>query len=250
MASQTKNLFRNFAQQLDQISAIEVDDGLITYEASDGLVRRVTFTQLLEWLQAEDALGQNFYTKEQVNELVALAEEIDGEVDTYAELPAAADHDGKVWRVDNESGTWGVDHKSSGFYKSEGGAWIVLSDYDQLKAHIQANEEAVVELSTLATYEEIEDGTEVELRAFSPKQVADAARLHGGGGGTIENNVNIVYPLNVFTGNPEVLEPLDPLAAITPIQELPDMDAILPLSTLTELTALEPLEPLQELQTL
>ena len=103
-----------------------------------------------------------------------------------------------------------------------------------------------VSLPSQVTAEEIVDGVEEGLRSFSPKDVAEAAQIHGGGeGGVTEINKNIVYPLNLFVGEPAELEPLDELNEITildPLDDISDLDS------LPEISEIPPIEPLQELQ--
>lgn len=54
-------------------------------------------------------------------------------VNTFADLPAAADHNDEVWYVKTQTGTWlgnlvGITRKQSGLYKSNGATWEPTND--------------------------------------------------------------------------------------------------------------------------
>ncbi|HUU53054.1 MAG TPA: hypothetical protein VMW44_00270 [Candidatus Bathyarchaeia archaeon] len=53
---------------------------------------------------------------------------IDGEVDVYANLPAAADHSGEFWLVTTASGVWLITRKPAGLYYSDGASWEAAPD--------------------------------------------------------------------------------------------------------------------------
>jgi hypothetical protein len=51
---------------------------------------------------------------------------IDGESETFAELPTAPDHTGEIYLVKNTTGIIGVSRKQAGMYRSDGTSWIAL----------------------------------------------------------------------------------------------------------------------------
>jgi hypothetical protein len=61
---------------------------------------------------------------------------VDGEVNTFAELPAAASHSAEVYLVKQSTGVWLINRKSGGLYLSDGAAWSIIIDYDTLVTQI------------------------------------------------------------------------------------------------------------------
>ena len=62
---------------------------------------------------------------------------ISGTVTTYADLPAAADHEDELYAVTTASGTIFINRKAAGVYRSDGASWIYVST---LSEHDQASE--------------------------------------------------------------------------------------------------------------
>ena len=59
-------------------------------------------------------------------QIVNNANEIEGEVLTFANLPPASEHTGKIWLVEQSSGVWLVNYKQAGLYNSDGTNWNLL----------------------------------------------------------------------------------------------------------------------------
>lgn len=76
-------------------------------------------------------------------EITALADEIEGEADTFAQLPSAASKSGKIYSVLSSTGTIGTNRKSAGLYRSNGTIWSPLSDFDAFAAQLLANSLAI-----------------------------------------------------------------------------------------------------------
>lgn len=53
----------------------------------------------------------------------------DGTVDTYADLPPAADHYGEIWAVTTSTGIWPFNHPA-GLYISDGSTWNIFSAFN------------------------------------------------------------------------------------------------------------------------
>jgi len=71
-----------------------------------------------------------FATKRDLQELseaIKNAETIDGEVSTYADLPAPANHNGEIWIVKTTTGVVFVNKKVAGFYVSNGTTWAIIT---------------------------------------------------------------------------------------------------------------------------
>lgn len=64
---------------------------------------------------------------------------IDGEVNTFADLPPAAIHSGDVYLVLQSTGVWLINRKSGGLYLSDGATWSIIIDYDTLVTQISTN---------------------------------------------------------------------------------------------------------------
>lgn len=50
-------------------------------------------------------------------------------VATYADLPAASDHTGDIYVVYTSTGTWLIDRKEAGLYRSNGSTWSRLGNW-------------------------------------------------------------------------------------------------------------------------
>jgi hypothetical protein len=68
-----------------------------------------------------------FATKKEVNEAINALKIIDGEVNTYADLPAPANHNGEIWLVKTTTGVIFVNKKVAGLYVSNGTAWNIIT---------------------------------------------------------------------------------------------------------------------------
>lgn len=68
---------------------------------------------------------------------------IDGEVDTFGDLPSAVSHAGEVYLVKQSSGVWLINRKSGGLYLSDGATWSIIIDYDTLVTQINNNTTAI-----------------------------------------------------------------------------------------------------------
>lgn len=71
-----------------------------------------------------------FATKREVNEALntlSASKIIDGEVNTYADLPASANHNGKIWIVKTTTGVIFVNKKVAGLYVSNGTTWTIIT---------------------------------------------------------------------------------------------------------------------------
>lgn len=71
-----------------------------------------------------------FATKRDLQELseaIKNAETIDGEVNTYADLPAPANHNGEIWLVKTTTGVVFVNKKVAGLYVSNGTTWAIIT---------------------------------------------------------------------------------------------------------------------------
>lgn len=69
-----------------------------------------------------------FATKRDLQELSeAIKNAIDGEVNTYADLPASASHNGEIWIVKTTTGVIFVNKKVAGFYVSNGTTWTIIT---------------------------------------------------------------------------------------------------------------------------
>ena len=55
---------------------------------------------------------------------------IDGEVNTYADLPASASHNGEIWIVKTTTGVIFVNRKVAGLYVSNGTTWTIITPVD------------------------------------------------------------------------------------------------------------------------
>lgn len=53
-----------------------------------------------------------------------------GIVDTFADLPAASEHDAEVWLVKTTTGVIYVNRKVAGFYLSNGTSWTLITPFD------------------------------------------------------------------------------------------------------------------------
>lgn len=71
-----------------------------------------------------------FATKREINEALNAfnsSKIIDGEVDTYADLPAPANHNGEIWLVKTTTGIVFVNKKVAGLYVSNGTTWAIIT---------------------------------------------------------------------------------------------------------------------------
>ena len=71
-----------------------------------------------------------FATKREVNEALNTLNAlkiIDGEVNTYADLPASANYNGEIWIVKTTTGVIFVNKKEAGFYLSNGTTWTIIT---------------------------------------------------------------------------------------------------------------------------
>lgn len=71
-----------------------------------------------------------FATKRDLQELseaIKNAETIDGEVSTYANLPAPASHNGEIWLVKTTTGVVFANKKVAGLYVSNGTTWTIIT---------------------------------------------------------------------------------------------------------------------------
>jgi hypothetical protein len=64
---------------------------------------------------------------QELSEAIKNAETIDGEVSTYADLPAPANHNGEIWIVKTTTGVVFVNKKVAGFYISNGTIWTIIT---------------------------------------------------------------------------------------------------------------------------
>jgi hypothetical protein len=71
-----------------------------------------------------------FATKKDLNEVINIlgnSKIIDGEVDTYADLPAPANYNGEIWIVKTTTGVIFVNKKVAGLYVSNGTVWSIIT---------------------------------------------------------------------------------------------------------------------------
>ena len=74
-----------------------------------------------------------FATKREINEALNAfnaSKIIDGEVNTYADLPASASHNGEIWIVKTTTGVIFVNKKVAGLYISNGTTWTIITPVD------------------------------------------------------------------------------------------------------------------------
>ena len=73
----------------------------------------------------QDNMQENsFFSSEFLNKKNRI---IDGEVNTYADLPAPANHNGQIWIVKTTTGVVFVNKKVAGFYISNGTIWTIIT---------------------------------------------------------------------------------------------------------------------------
>ena len=73
----------------------------------------------------QDNMQENsFFSSEFLNKKNRI---IDGEVNTYADLPAPANHNGQIWIVKTTTGVVFVNKKVAGFYVSNGTIWTIIT---------------------------------------------------------------------------------------------------------------------------
>lgn len=68
-----------------------------------------------------------FATKRELNDAVNALKVIDGEVNTYADLPTPANHNGEIWIVKTTTGVIFVNKKVAGLYVSNGTTWTIIT---------------------------------------------------------------------------------------------------------------------------
>lgn len=99
--------------------------------------------------------ASSVYSSQKVDSLIAqlkaLTDEIAGEANTFAELPAASANSGLIYTVKSSTGVWGINRKSAGLYRSDGTNWSVLSDFDAIASQLQSKEGAIT-AGTTAQY--------------------------------------------------------------------------------------------------
>ena len=72
-------------------------------------------------------------TKRELNEALNALNALtilDGEVNTYADLPASASHNGEIWLVKTTTGVIFVNRSVAGFYISNGTTWTIINPVD------------------------------------------------------------------------------------------------------------------------
>ena len=144
----------------DETAAREAADAALDTKIDENAVKAADDLAAEATARAEEIAAEKAAREAAVAELevqIAAADEINGEVDNFSALPAAADHSGEVFKVKKSSGIWGFGRKSKGFYQSDGTNWAILSDYDEIKSQIQANEEALGEKASKASVDALED---------------------------------------------------------------------------------------------
>jgi len=73
----------------------------------------------------QDNMQENsFFSSEFLNKKNRI---IDGEVNTYADLPASANHNGEIWIVKTTTGVIFVNKKVAGLYVSNGTTWTIIT---------------------------------------------------------------------------------------------------------------------------
>jgi hypothetical protein len=118
--------------------------------------------------------------------LAGVVQVLEGEVATFADLPAAgAGNNGHSYLVRQSTGVYFVNRKKAGIYTSDGAAWAL--DGDATEAYFQDTLawSNITSKPADASQAEAEAGTEVAIRAWSPVRVKQAIDALGGGGGAI-----------------------------------------------------------------
>ena len=71
-----------------------------------------------------------FATKKDLNDIISIlgsSKIIDGEVNTYADLPAPANYNGEIWIVKTTTGVVFINKKVAGLYVSNGATWTIIT---------------------------------------------------------------------------------------------------------------------------
>lgn len=68
-----------------------------------------------------------FATKRELNDAINGLKIIDGEVNTYADLPTPTNHNGEIWIVKTTTGVIFVNKKVAGLYVSNGTTWTIIT---------------------------------------------------------------------------------------------------------------------------
>ena len=139
-----------------------------------------------------------FATKREINEALDAfnaSKIIDGEVNTYADLPASASHNGEIWIVKTTTGVIFVNKKVAGLYISNGTTWTIITPVDV---------NGYQKLITTATNDNIATTDANGQTKDGGKKIADLEQVinkdaTGGYAGLTLFKINFKNVLNTFT---------------------------------------------------
>jgi hypothetical protein len=133
-----------------------------------------------------------------VTEIANSANEIEGKVLTFANLPLANQHTDKIWLVEQSSGVWLVNYKQAGLYKSDGTNWNLLDSTSDI---VNTLNNKVDKLTTITTGSGLAGGGDLSAnRTISHSDTSTQANVVNSGGNVLQSaNVDDFGHVTSFT---------------------------------------------------
>jgi hypothetical protein len=123
-----------------------------------------------------------------VTEIVNNADEIEGKVLTFANLPLASSQTDKIWLVEQSSGVWLVNYKQAGLYKSDGTIWNLLDSTSDI---INTLNNKADKLTTITTGNGLAGGGDLSAnRTISHSDTSTQANV-------VNTNGNVIQSANL-----------------------------------------------------
>ena len=114
------------------------------------------------------------------------ADEIEGKVLTFANLPPANQHTDKIWLVEQSSGVWLVNYKQAGLYKSDGTNWILLDSTSDI---INTLNNKADKITTISVGNGLSGGGDLSAnRTISHADTSTQANVVNSGGNVLQSS--------------------------------------------------------------
>ena len=121
-------------------------------------------------------------------EIVNNADEIEGKVLTFANLPLVGSQTDKIWLVEQSSGVWLVNYKQAGLYKSDGTTWNLLDSTSDI---INTLNNKADKLTTITTGNGLAGGGDLSAnRTISHSDTSTQANV-------VNTNGNVIQSANL-----------------------------------------------------
>jgi hypothetical protein len=118
-------------------------------------------------------------------EIVNNADEIEGKVLTFANLPLVGSQTDKIWLVEQSSGVWLVNYKQAGLYKSDGTTWNLLDSTSDI---INTLNNKADKLTTITTGNGLAGGGDLSAnRTISHSDTSTQANVVNSGGNVLQS---------------------------------------------------------------